>query len=284
MKKQQKTNNSDTPLNFYEILQKVLFCENKAEKINDFKKFYILYKDGRISFENVTEPMKLVYPSYKDICHIVPPQKVPKRGAYDTKEGLAKLIHAVCHIEYSAIDLALDAAYRFRGMPDKFYDDWVAVANDEIRHFLMLELILNELGYEYGDFDVHNALFEAMQRTNTLLERMAIVPRYLEANGLDATPAILKKLKNYQNNEMVQKSIKALDIILSEEIDHVKKGDYWFEWACKKEEVSKDVYFKIVSKYYPNALAKERYINVKARLKAGFCCKELETISKKKIC
>jgi uncharacterized ferritin-like protein (DUF455 family) len=219
-----------------------------------------------------------------DICHVVSPQKVPKRGAFDTKEGLAKLIHAVCHIEYSAIDLALDAAYRFRGLPDIFYDDWVEVANDEVRHFLMLEKILNGLGYKYGDFDVHNALFEAMQRTTTLLERMAIVPRYLEANGLDATPAILKKLKNYQNNEMVKKSIEALNIILYEEIDHVKKGDYWFGWVCKKNKINKDVYFKIVSKYYPNALLKERDINVQARLEAGFCCEELETLSKKKIC
>jgi len=274
----------ETKSNLFQQIESILFLGDVKQKLKLFDNFYIGYQKQKFDFKNISDPLVLKYPSYKDICHIVPPQKVPKRGAYDTKEGLAKLVHAVCHIEYSAIDLALDAAYRFRGLPKKFYDDWIEVANDEIEHFLMIKEILNELGYEYGDFNVHNALFEAMQKTSTLLERMAIVPRYLEANGLDATPIILKKLKNYQDSKQVQKLIKVLNIILEEEVNHVKKGDFWFKWACDRENIKNEIYFKTISKFYPNALSKKREINIKARLKAGFCCDELEILSRKKVC
>ncbi len=270
--------------NFFDMIEDILFAQSYHKKIELFKSFYIEYKHSNPTFVTLKKPKNFDKPSYHKMCTIVPPQKVPKRGAFTTKEGRGALLHAICHIEYSAIDLALDAAYRFRGLPKSFYDDWLEVANDEVRHFLMLKELLNELGYDYGDFEVHNALFEAMQRTQTLLERMAIVPRYLEANGLDATPQIVKKLQNYKNNPTIQKIINALHTILDEEIEHVKKGDHWFKWACKKEKVDESIYFDIVSKYYPNALLKKRDINKEARLKAGFVCKELEKISRKDIC
>ena len=271
-------------INFFDKIEKILISPSYQEKIKLFGRFYEDYKKTTPVFSTFKKPKIFDKPSYYKICTIVPPQKVPKRGAYTTKEGQAALLHAVCHIEYSAIDLALDAAYRFRGLPGRFYDDWLEVANDEVRHFLLLKEILNGLGYDYGDFEVHNALFEAMQRTQSLLERMAIVPRYLEANGLDATPQILKKLKNYKRNPTIQKMIDALHIILDEEVEHVKKGDHWFGWACEKEKVDKSIYFDIVSKHYPNALLKKRDINIEARLEAGFACKELEKISKEDIC
>ena len=271
--------------NFFDKIENILVSESSQKKIELFRQFYEDYKKGaNLSFLTSKKPKIFDKPSYHKICTIVPPQKVPKRGAYTTKEGQGALLHAICHIEYSAIDLALDAVYRFRGLPKSFYDDWLEVADDEVRHFLMLKELLNETGYDYGDFEVHNALFEAMQRTQSLLERMAIVPRYLEANGLDATPQILKKLKNYKSNPFIQKVVSALQIILDEEIEHVKKGDSWFEWICDKEGVGKSIYFDIVSKHYPNVLLKKRDINIEARLKAGFACKELEKISKEDIC
>jgi len=248
-------------MDFFDEIEKILTSCTYQQKIELFSKFYLSYKKEDVDFNFSKEPLKFDKPSYSGICKIVKPQKVPKRGALTTKGGQAALLHAICHIEYSAIDLALDAAYRFRKMPEKFYEDWVEVANDEVRHFLMIKEILNVVGYDYGDFEVHDALFEAMQKTDALLERMAIVPRYLEANGLDATPQILKKLKNYKNDLVVDKIVKALKIILDEEIDHVKKGDFWFEWACKKENFDKSIYFDIVEKYYPNALLKKRDIN-----------------------
>jgi uncharacterized ferritin-like protein (DUF455 family) len=243
-----------------------------------------MYKDGNVVFESDFKAKAFTLPSYENICKIVPPQVVPKRSNLTIKDGQINLLHAIAHIEYSAIDLALDAAYRFKALPKSYYDDWLEVADDEIRHFLILEELLHELGAEYGDIEVHNALFEASQKTQTLLERMAVVPRYLEANGLDATPMILTKLKKLPKSEMIQKIIKALELILHEEIDHVKKGDVWFEYACKEENIYKNIYFDIIKKYYPRGFLRPDNLNIDARKEAGFSCKELKYMAKKEIC
>ncbi|MDQ7068052.1 MAG: ferritin-like domain-containing protein [Sulfurimonas sp.] len=168
-------------------------------------------------------------------------------------DGQINLIHAIAHIEYSAIDLALDGAYRFRGLPKAYYDDWLAVGDDEIRHFLMLEGLLQDLGSSYGSVAVHDALFEAGQKTLDVVERMAVVPRYLEANGLDATPMILKKLKKLPKSESIEKIIRVLSTILDEEVEHVYKGDVWFSYVCEQKGVSTDLFFEIIKKYYPRS-------------------------------
>ena len=148
----------------------------------------------------------------------------------------------------------------------------------------MLHELLDELGGKYGDLEVHNSLFEASQRTQTLLERMAVVPRYLEANGLDATPMILEKLKKLPKNEMLDKVSSALNIILEEEIDHVKKGDVWFSYACEKEGVKPDIYFKIIDKYYPQGFLRPKNLNIDGRKEAGFSCNELKIMAHKEVC
>lgn len=271
-------------MNFYQELELILETQNPHEKIEAFEKFYELYKSGHVKFEEEFTPKKFQEPSYISTCRIVPPQDVPRRSNLTTKEGQIILLHAILHIEYSAIDLALDAAYRFLHMPKSYYDDWLVVAEDEVRHFYMLEKLLNELGAKYGDVEVHNALFEASQRTQTLIERMAVVPRYLEANGLDATPMILEKLKRLPKNEMLEKIQEALKIILHEEIDHVKKGDVWFNWACAKEGKNTDVYFEIIDKYYPQGFLRARNLNTDARKEAGFSCSELNFMAKREVC
>jgi len=271
-------------MNFYKELELILEAKRSKEKISLFENFYMKYKNDEIVFEESFIPKEFDTPSYETMCQIVPPQDVPKRSNLTIKEGQINLIHAIAHIEYSAIDLALDAVYRFTNMPKKYYDDWLEVANDEIRHFLMLEKLLNEVDAVYGDIEVHNALFEASQRTQTLLERMAVVPRYLEANGLDATPMILKKLKKSPKNMMIEKIIQTLEIILEEEIDHVKKGDVWFKYACKREEVDEAIYFEIIKKHYPRGFLRPNDLNIEARREAGFSCSELKTMAKKEIC
>ncbi len=271
-------------MNFYKELELILELANARDKIQKFKDFYGVYKTGAIEFENTYSVKEFETPSYTSVCKIVPPQDVPKRSNLTTKEGQVILLHAIVHIEYSAIDLALDAAYRFQGLPKKYYDDWLEVAEDEVRHFEMLEVLLQSLGANYGEVEVHNALFEASQRTQTLLERMAVVPRYLEANGLDATPMILKKLKKLPKNEMLDKIIAALNIILEEEIDHVKKGDVWFNYACEKEGVSGKVYFDIIDKYYPQGFLRPKNLNAEARKEAGFSCDELKVMAHRDVC
>ena len=271
-------------MNFYKELELILELESPKEKIQRFQDFYAQYKNDKVVFEELYEAKRFEIPSYDSICKIVPPQDVPKRRNLTTKDGQIILIHAVAHIEYSAIDLALDGAYRFNGLPKKYYDDWLEVADDEIRHFLMLEELLHELDSKYGEVEVHNALFEASQKTFTLVDRMAVVPRYLEANGLDATPMILDKLKKLPKNEMIEKIMKTLNVILEEEVDHVKKGDIWFNYACNEEGLSNEIYFEIIDKYYPQGFLRPKNLNTQARKEAGFSCSELNFMAKRDIC
>ncbi len=271
-------------MKFYKQLELVIEAKTPREKIELFEKFYAAYKASLLEFEESYDVKFFQSPSYSEVCTIVAPQDVPKRSNLTTIQGQINLLHAIAHIEYSAIDLALDAAYRFHGLTQKYYDDWLEVADDEIKHFLMLEKLLQELGANYGDIEVHNALFEASQRTQTLVERMAVVPRYLEANGLDATPMILQKLQKLPKNEMLKKITTALEIILKEEIDHVRKGDIWFAYACEKISQDKSIYFEIIDKYYPQGFLRAKNLNTDARKEAGFSCKELNFMAHKHIC
>ena len=271
-------------MDFYQTLENILTTVQPSEKIAAFRAFYEAYKNGRISVDSETAIHYFEEPSYASFCTVVSPQVVPKRKKFMTDDGKILLLHAIAHIEYSAIDLALDAAYRFRDLPKAYYDDWLQVADDEIRHFEMIQTLLVELGSSYGKVEVHNALFEASQRTQNFLERMAVVPRYLEANGLDATPEILERLERLPTDIMIEKIKSALQVILEEEVDHVLKGDHWFAFACKQENVDKSVYFEIIKKYYPNSFPRRKSINVNARKEAGFSCKELNTIANVPVC
>jgi len=224
-------------------------------------------------------PKHFSEPSYASKCTVVSPRELKARKDFDSKEGLGALVHAIVHIEYSAIDLALDAVYRFPQMPQAYKLDWLEVARDEIRHYRMLEELLDELGYAYGDFPVHCGLFDAANHTsNNILERMAIIPRYYEASGLDVNPQIVKKLHNRRKNLLIKKLIDLLDIIYQEEISHVKKGDYWFKYLCEQKNLKYDIYFEILKRY--KLLDKHRpHINVSARKEAGFACVELQKLA-----
>ena len=265
-------------MEFFHTLETILTTETPHEKIKKFRDFYTAYQAGNIKPHGNFTPKIFTHPSFHKVCEIVPATTLPKRGSLSTQKGKAYLVHSVLHIEYSAIDLALDHAYRFPGMPKAYYDDWLEVAEDEVRHFLMLEEILHELGYYYGSFPVHSFLFDVSQRSLNLLTRMAVVPRYLEASGLDSSPLVIKKLQRIADKES-QKIIAALEVILEEEVDHVRKGDRWFVWACEKEGVSPESYFDIVEKILPGAKKRKAYVNVASRKKAGFSCDEIRVIS-----
>ncbi len=271
-------------MNFYNELEQILIAGTPSEKIAQFRRFYSAYCESDVCFVSEGTPVVFEKPSYAGFCTIVPPLDVPKRKKLSRPEGQILLLHAIAHIEYSAIDLALDAAYRFRGMPKDFYDDWLEVADDEVRHFEMIEKLLNELGSSYGKVPVHDALFETSQKTLNLLERMAVVPRYLEANGLDATPQILKRLEPVAQQPFVKKIAAALDVILREEVGHVAKGDRWFSYACDEAGEERAIYFKIIEEYFPNSFPKTKGLNIDARKEAGFSCSELNTMTSEHIC
>lgn len=272
-------------MNYFEDLEDILLTINPKEKFDKFYKFYEQFSKEDFSMDMTYNVKVLDKPSYESFMNIVLPKNVKIRKYFDTKEGKGSLLHTIAHIEYSAIDLALDAALRFKDLPKEYYKDWLEVASDEIRHFIMIEEIMLKVGYKYGDFEVHTNLFEAMKKTNTLVERMAIVPRYLEANGLDQNPKIMKKLES--NPDRINKEIlNALNIILEEEVDHVYKGDKWFRFACEKENLNvESTYLKLLEEFYPGSTqGKKTDMNFEARKKAGFSCEELKRLANKQEC
>ena len=268
-------------MNIYEILETAIMSDDIDIKEQLTVQCLEYCNQNQVSCADDFRPIVFKNPSYASKCHIVNPRELPARKDFDNREGLATLVHAITHIEYSAIDLALDAVYRFPKMPIEYKIDWLVVAEDEIRHYKMLNELLDDLGYAYGDFPVHCGLFDAAEHTaDSILDRMAIIPRYYEASGLDVNPQIIKKLDNKRKNPLVKKLIDALNIIYDEEIDHVHKGDKWFKYLCQKEGLDESVYFEILERY--KLLSKHRpHINVDARKEAGFTCSEIKKLGAK---
>ncbi len=204
---------------------------------------------------------------------LVHPRDLPKRG-FGSSEGRAAFIHAVAHIEFNAIDLAWDAVYRFRGMPAGYYADWVSVASDEARHFTMLRARLRELGHDYGDFDAHNGLWEMAEKTaGSGLARMALVPRVLEARGLDVTPGMIVKLRALGDDATAD----ILEVILGEEVGHVAAGSRWYRWHCERAGVEPRARFRELLREYATGVLHKPF-NSEARLQAGFDLEELESL------
>lgn len=201
---------------------------------------------------------------------LVPPLLV-KRRAMNTPEGRAVLIHALAHIEFNAINLALDAIWRFADMPREYYADWLKVAGEEALHFSLLTEHLQSLGYAYGDFPGHNSLWEMVARTQgDVLARMALVPCTMEARGLDASPPLRAKLA--QAGDM--KAAAILDIILRDEIGHVGIGNRWYGWLCEQRGLEPvAAYARLAAEY--KAPVMRGPFNLEARRAAGFSELEL---------
>lgn len=204
----------------------------------------------------------------------VAPDAVPRRNPA-SPAGRAALIHAIAHIEYSAIDLALDHALRFAGMPAPYYTDWLDVADEEARHFAMLDEHLRTLGYAYGDFPVHEGLWHMAEKTaRDVLARMAMVPRLLEARGLDATPPIQRKLAAAGDTVAVA----LLDVILRDEEGHVRLGDRWYRYLCVQRGLEPEPTFVQLIREY-GAPWPQSPMNTAARLAAGFTREELDGLT-----
>lgn len=197
-----------------------------------------------------------------------------KRRAMNTPEGRAILIHALAHIEFNAINLALDAIWRFADMPLAYYADWLKVADEEAYHFSLLSKHLQSVGFAYGDFPAHNSLWEMAAKTgNDVLARIALVPRTMEARGLDASPAVRAKLA--QAGDMAAAQI--LDIILRDEIGHVAIGNHWYNWLCEQRGLEPiSTYAELAVKY--EAPVMRGPFNMDARRAAGFSESELAAL------
>lgn len=204
---------------------------------------------------------------------LVHPAKLKKRGL-GKPAGRAALIHAIAHIEFNAINLGLDAAYRFRDMPPAFYADWLRVAADESRHFELLNNRLAEYGHSYGDFDAHNGLWEMAVKTgHDVMVRMALVPRVLEARGLDVTPGMIEKLRQAGDDDTAA----VFEIILEEEVPHVEIGTRWFRYCAEPRGLDPDTTFFRLLDEYMNGGPPGPY-NIPARREARFSEWELDTL------
>jgi uncharacterized ferritin-like protein (DUF455 family) len=197
-----------------------------------------------------------------------------KRRSMVTEEGRAVLIHALAHIEFNAINLALDAIWRFEGMPQDYYEDWLKVAAEEAYHFQLLNGYLRTQGFSYGDFPAHNSLWEMVSKTtDSILARMALVPRTMESRGLDALPPIQEKLEQAHDHE----AVRLLQIILNDEVGHVEIGNRWFNYECQRQQLDPiQAYANLAQQYEAPKLRGP--FNYAARKAAGFTDAELEAL------
>jgi uncharacterized ferritin-like protein (DUF455 family) len=208
---------------------------------------------------------------------LVAPQQVAQRSPF-TREGLAALLHAIAHIEFNAINLALDALWRFHGMPLDFYRQWLQVAHEEAMHFDLLREHLATLGQAYGDFPAHNGLWEMCVKTqHDATARMALVPRTLEARGLDATPLIQARLKQVNTPE-ARRAIEILDVILRDEIGHVAVGNRWYAWLCAQQGLEPVAHYRHLARLHAAPRLRGPF-NVEARRRAGFSEQEITALS-----
>lgn len=204
---------------------------------------------------------------------LVRPAQLPRRPA-STREGRAALLHSIAHIEFNAINLALDAVWRFPGLPEAYYRDWLHVADEEATHFTLVCDRLRAHDAAYGDFAAHNGLWEMAERTaDDVLARMALVPRTLEARGLDASPAVRAKLAGAGDEASAQ----VIDVILRDEIGHVAIGNRWFRFLCKRQDLDPlQAYAELAGRHAAPRLRGP--FNLAARRAAGFDEAELQAL------
>jgi uncharacterized ferritin-like protein (DUF455 family) len=259
-----------------DLISRAHACLTIAEVHGKTAALTTLYADwqrGVVPLSGETIATSIGYPGRPLRPQLVEPRLAPARSP-NTLLGRAALVHAIAHIEFTAINLALDHLCRFRDMPETYYGDWLAVAADEARHFAMLAAHLSGMGYAYGDFPAHDGLNQMAEKTaHDVLARMALVPRTLEARGLDVTPGMQKKL------EMVGDvaAARLLDTILADEIGHVALGDHWFRYLCAQRGLEPEpTYRQLLQDYAAPQLRPP--LNIEARLAAGFSIAELDDL------
>jgi len=261
--------NTDDSL--FALAELCINCANPAEKCVLTDQVHGRLAAGGLNFEEHKPPSPIGEPGRPSRPRLVEPRELPRRRL-GSSEGRATLLHALAHIEFNAINLAWDAVYRFRGLPVDYYRDWARVAHEESLHFRLLCERLKDLGYEYGDFDAHNGLWEmACKTAYDPLVRMALVPRVLEARGLDVTPGILQRLQQAGDSA----AVKVLEIILRDEIGHVEIGSRWYRYLCTQRSMDPEATFaRLLEEYLPGQIKKP--FHYEARRQAGFNEKEMQ--------
>ena len=260
---------------FFNSVKQALLANRPNDKISRVNALYADLQAGKQLDFSGTETIDVItVPGRPRQPELVPPGQVARRKL-TTPQGRVALIHALCHIEFNAINLALDALYRFQSMPEDYYADWLRVAAEEAEHFLMLRRRLQALGSDYGALTAHNGLWEmALKTRHSVLERMALVPRVLEARGLDVTPGMVERLTAAGD----VKTVAILKVILRDEIGHVETGTRWFRYACDQQNKnSEDTFLSLLRQY--DITAGRGPLHTRAREQAGFSAVELAALS-----
>ena len=258
-----------------EAALEVLALNEPTAKVGRVFELFDAYQQGSINLNctQILVTQNRYLPGRPEKPRLVPPLEVPRRRM-DTIEGRASLLHSLAHIEFNAINLALDAIWRFADMPQQYYEDWLKVAKEEAYHFSLVNDYLQTHGFAYGDFDAHNSLWEMVERTvDSIIARMALVPRTMEARGLDAVPAIRDRFKQVKDAAAVE----ILDIILRDEIGHVAIGNHWFNFLCTKNHLSPISTYRDLAKQYRAPTLRGPF-NLEARRQAGFSEEELSLL------
>lgn len=269
-------------MTFFNKISEALFESNPAVKVD---LIYSLWGENGVSAELIlsdllAEKNSLIISRPIDYSieagrpekpELISPRLVPRRKL-GSPIGVSAMVHALAHIEFNAINLALDACYRFRNMPVEYYLDWFKVAKEEAYHYSLLANILIRRGHRYGDFSAHNSLWELADKTkHDVLNRMALVPRIMEARGLDVAPAIRDKLEQLGEAEMVI----VMNIILHDEEGHVEIGNRWFNWVCHSRSLEPEKVFQELVLQYAVKMIKKPFAT-QTRLKVGFTEKDME--------
>ncbi len=243
-------------------------CVHKCRLVYELSR---LWNGGKLEFATPAPAMDVTTVGRPDKPILTRPRGVARRSLH-TAEGRKAFMHAIAHIEFNAINLACDAVHRFPGMPREYYGDWIKVAADEARHFGLLQDYLHTLECRYGEFPAHGGLWDMAERTaHDVLARMALVPRVLEARGLDVTPAMIERLRAAGDNTGAD----ILGVIYREEIEHVAAGSRWFRYLCAQRGLEpRGTFRELVEKHFTGELRGP--FNMPARLAAGFDAEELE--------
>lgn len=266
---------ADTTRNAFDAAFAALMTDDPAEKCRLALALHADWQAGLLTLAASVPAQPVPVPGRPAKPELLPPHQVKSRSM-GSPTGRAVMLHAIAHIEFNAINLALDAVYRFRGLPAGYYAGWLQVAAEEAEHYGLIVGHLNRLGYTYGDFPAHNGLWDmACKTADDVLARMALVPRLFEARGLDVTPPIIKKFESVGDSE----AVRILHIILRDEVGHVALGDHWFRQLCTERGLPAEATFLELLKSHEAPRIKPPF-NVEARLMAGFTAEEIERLGR----
>ena len=114
----------------------------------------------------------------------------------------------------------------------------------------------------------------AERTAGSCLARMALVPRVLEARGLDVTPGMIGRLQEAGDRDTGA----ALEVILAEEVRHVAIGSRWFRYCCGQEGVEPlETFLALLRRHFTGTIRGP--FNLDARYEAGFSEEEMEALT-----